>query len=307
MFNAPLQRSVTTLLLGLSISTIPSLGHADHAWGNYHWARTADTFTLKLGDNLSNSSWKSMLAKASQDWNSPEVFSTTSPLLTSVVTGSAGRRCSMVAGTTQICSNTYGNNGWLGIATINITSAAHITQGLVKLNDTYFNSSKYNNPNQKLHVMCQEIGHTFGLDHQSTNGSSQNSCMDYFSNTGVNANSTLSTTPNLHDFDQLNIVYSHLDSSNTVAAISSTRGSRSNATQAPINQGQLKKQSNADADADDTENPKNWGQLKKQSKNGRSSTYEKKNTDGSLNITHVYWIEEAAACATCDHRDEHLH
>ncbi len=43
--------------------------------------------------------------------------------------------------------------------------------------------------------MCREIGHTFGLGHTSEDGSSQNTCMDYFSNTGTAATSTASTHP----------------------------------------------------------------------------------------------------------------
>src|SRR3982750_1253240 len=113
----------------------------------------------------------------------------------------------MVAGTTQVCNDNYGRNGWLGLASINITGGTHITQGSAKINDTYFNSPTYNNVNEKEHVMCQEVAHTFGLDHQSTDGSSQDSCMDYFSNTGANASSTLSTKPNKHDFDELNVIY----------------------------------------------------------------------------------------------------
>ena len=128
----------------------------------------------------------------------------------------------MVTGTTQVCNGTYGNNGWLGLASINI-SGSHITQGSAKLNDTYFNTATYNNPNERRHVMCQEIAHTFGLNHQSTDGTSLNTCMDYFSNTGTNATSTLSTRPNKHDFDQLNTIYGgHLDSTTTVAASAAT-------------------------------------------------------------------------------------
>ena len=37
--------------------------------------------------------------------------------------------------------STYGNNGWLGLATINITGGVHITQGTANMNDTYFNNS----------------------------------------------------------------------------------------------------------------------------------------------------------------------
>ena len=35
------------------------------------------------------------------------------------------------------------------------------------------------------HVICQEIGHTFGLDHQSETGASLNTCMDYYHDTSA--------------------------------------------------------------------------------------------------------------------------
>ena len=284
MLLASFQRSLAVALLGLAGTTLPSIGYAAHSWGTYHWARTANPFTLKLGDNLTTSDWKSKLAQTSQDWNSPQIFATTSPLLTAIIAGRSGKRCAMVAGTTQVCNGSYGKNGWLGLATINITGGTHITQGSAKMNDSYFNTASYNNPNEKLHVMCQEIAHTFGLGHTTENGSSQNTCMDYFSNTGANATSTLSTTPNLHDFDRLNIIYAHLDSTSTVAAMAAVTASAS----------------------EPTDEPKNWGQLKSQSKNGRSSTYEKQNADGTQTITHVFWTVEAAAnCPACDHRYQH--
>ena len=189
-----------------------------------------------------------------------------------------------MAGTTQVCNGKYGNNGWLGLATISITGGTHITQGSAKMNDTYFDTATYNNPNEREHVMCQEVAHTFGLDHQSTDGSSLNTCMDYFSNTGANAGSTLSTKPNQHDFDELNIIYQHLDSFSTLAAMTSPRGSKSEVT----------------------DDPNSWGQLVSQSANGRSSSYERFNSDGSKTVTHVYWtIESAAKCPGCDHRYDH--
>ncbi len=39
---------------------------------------------------------------------------------------------------------------------------------------------------------------------------------DYFSNTGANATSTQSTEPNQHDYDQLALIYGHLDSTTTL-------------------------------------------------------------------------------------------
>lgn len=285
MFTSSTNRLLISILLGLSSAILPAISHAGHSWGGYHWARTTNPFTLKLGDNLTSADWKSRLAKASQDWNSPQIFLTTSPLITAVVAGQSNRRCSMVRGTTQVCNGSYGNNGWLGLATINI-SGPHITQGSAKLNDTYFNTATYNTPNERQHVMCQEIAHTYGLDHQSTDGSSQNTCMDYFFNIGANATSTLSTTPNLHDFDQLNIIYAHMDGTRTVAAATATL---------PVS-----------GSVDITDDPNSWGQLRSQSSNGRSSTYEKSNADGTQTITHVYWtIEAATSCPSCDHRYQH--
>ncbi len=198
---------LASILMVLTLS-VPAL--ASHSWGGYHWARTSNPFTLKLGDNLTSSDWKGHLSQTSNDWNGLG-----SPVRTTIVAGSSNKRCSMVAGTTQVCNSRYGNNGWLGLASINLTGGTHITQGSAKMNDTYFDTATYNNTNEREHVMCQEVAHTFGLDHQSTDGSSQNSCMDYFSNTGSNAGSTLSTKPNAHDRDELNTIYAHLDSFNS--------------------------------------------------------------------------------------------
>jgi hypothetical protein len=64
------------------------------------------------------------------------------------------------------------------------------------------------------HVICQEIGHTFGLDHQDESGISLNTCMDYYHNTS--ASDTQSTRPNRHDYEELDSIYTHTDSVTTV-------------------------------------------------------------------------------------------
>jgi len=284
MAKKTLQRLAATVSVGLLFAAISTATQATHSWGGYHWARSTSQFTLKLGDNMTTANWKAHLAQTSSDWNSGN-----SAVITAIVGGTSNKRCSMLAGTTQVCNGTYGNNGWLGLASINITGGTHITQGSAKMNDTYFNTATYNNPNEKLHVVCQEVAHTFGLDHQSTDGSSQNSCMDYFSNTGANATSTLSTKPNTHDFQQLGSIYAHLDSTTTIAQIT--------AEVAAMHVGP------SAANRDISDDPNSWGQLMRQSSNGRSSTYERENGDGSKNVTHVFWTLEAAArCPSCDHR-----
>ena len=193
---------------------------ANHSWSTYHWARTSNSFTLQLGNNMS-SLWPSYLGQTSTDWNAnTTAFPTV--LTTAVVAGTSGGNCRAVAGTTQVCNKNYGFNGWLGLASIWI-SGGHITQGTAKMNDSYFGLSTYNNPNEKQHVVCQEVAHTFGLAHQDESGASLNTCMDYFSNTGANATSTLSTKPNAHDFEQLATIYgAHTDSTSTVKAIAVT-------------------------------------------------------------------------------------
>ena len=265
------------VVVALAVVSLPAIMLASHSWNGYHWGRTSNPFTLKLGDNLTSGDWKSHLAQTSSDWNSGNT-----PVLTAIVAGQSTKQCKMVAGTTQVCNGTYGRNGWLGIASVNITGGIHITQGSAKMNDTYFNLATYNNTNEREHVMCQEVAHTFGLAHQSTDGTSLDTCMDYFSNTGVNAGSALSTKPNQHDFDELISIYQHLDDVTTVAPRTAPAVSKSDVTDAP----------------------ETWGLLISQSNNGRSSTYENYNLDGSKTLTHVYWTIEAAEgdCRSCDHR-----
>lgn len=67
-----------------------------------------------------------------------------------------------------------------------------------------FNTPTYNNPVKRQHVMCQEIGHDFGLDHQDESGADLDTCMDY-SSALDNAH------PNAHDYEQLETIYAHLD------------------------------------------------------------------------------------------------
>jgi hypothetical protein len=273
------RRRILLGVLALSIiTTFAAVTSANHSWGGYHWARTSNPFTLRVGRNLS-SAWTTAFNGAVSDWTASSVMNL------SAYTGSVGSACSMVRGTVQVCNGLYGANGWLGLASINLASGTtHITQGSAKMNDTYFNTSTYNNPNERRHVMCQEIGHTFGLGHTSENGSPQNTCMDYFSNTGANAGSTLSTRPNQHDYDMLASIYAHLDSSTTITSSASSAASASEVTN----------------------DPNSWGRFVSQSANGRSTTYEREHGDGSRTLTHVFWTEEAAAnCPGCDHRFDH--
>jgi hypothetical protein len=195
---------------------------ANHSWNGYHWARTSNPFTVKLGNNLTTTEWQNHLTQTSNDWSKSTVLNTT------IAAGQAtNKRCRPTSGRDEICNASYGNNGWLGVATIWLQSGTkHIVQGTVKVNDYYLGPGAtytYNNSAEREHVMCQEVGHTFGLDHQDTSGATLNTCMDYYHNTS--SSDTKSTTPNQHDYDELATIYQHLDSTTTVG--SAPRSSRS--------------------------------------------------------------------------------
>ena len=202
------RRLFLPIMLGLLLVAAAAPANADHAWGNYHWARKANPFTLKLGDNVS-SKWDSYLATTSSDWSQSSVLDTT------IVTGGTNpRNCRPTSGRVEVCNARYGSTGWLGVAQIWL-SGSHITQGIAKLNDTYFDTATYNTPAWRNLVMCQEVAHAFGLDHQDENFDNPNlgSCMDYTSDPdGPPSNEH----PNAHDFEQLETIYGHTDSTTTV-------------------------------------------------------------------------------------------
>jgi hypothetical protein len=181
---------------------------ADHAWGTYHWFRTANPVVLQIGDNVSGV-WDSHLSAALSDWDNGSGSYNDVLDLTLAAGGTAPRRCRPTAGRVEVCNDAYGANGWLGVAQIWV-SGDHITQATTKMNDTYFTDAYgYNTPAWRQMVMCQEVGHAWGLDHQDENFNNPNlgTCMDYTSDPSTNQH------PNAHDFEQLEAIYTHLDSS----------------------------------------------------------------------------------------------
>ena len=158
-----MKRTIGVAALVLLLASVAAgTASANHSWNGYHWARTSNPFTIKLGDNVT-ASWDSFLSQTSSDWSKSNVLHTT------IVTGQAKGSAARPRVVWRFATESYGNNGWLGLAQIWI-SGSHITQGATKMNDTYFSQAPYNNTAEKEHVMCQEVGHTFGLDHQDESG-----------------------------------------------------------------------------------------------------------------------------------------
>ncbi|PIQ76549.1 hypothetical protein COU78_02470 [Candidatus Peregrinibacteria bacterium CG10_big_fil_rev_8_21_14_0_10_49_24] len=239
--------------------------YATHSWANYHWGRTTNPLPLELGDNVA-ANWDANLTLAASDWNISDMLDT------AVVAGKSNpRTCKPTSGRAEICNAKYGNTGWLGIAQIWI-SGDHITQGVVKLNDTYFNTTKYNTNAWRNLVTCQEIGHIFGLGHQDENFSNPplGTCMDY-----TDPDPTPNQHPNQHDYDMLAEIYTHLDSVNSYILSDGTDGGGKGG-------GKGGKGKPLDIDWN---NPSEWGRRVSE------HIYERDLGNGNKVMTDVFWVE----------------
>lgn len=242
-------------LLMVAVTAFPLIVSASHAWGTYHWSRTANPLVLQVGDNVS-ASWDAHLVQTVGDWSQSSVIDL------QLVAGGAGGRCRPTAGRLEVCNDTYGQNGWLGLAQIWL-SGDHISQGTAKMNDTYFALPQYNTADERNHVMCQEVGHLFGLGHTSEDGTSQNTCMDY-------SQSPTSTRPNQHDYDMIASIYAHLDSGSGGGGCKGRNCANG-----------------AGLPDSDMSNPGEWGQLVRSE--GRSAIYERDFGNGNRVVTFVVW------------------
>jgi hypothetical protein len=232
---------------------------ANHSWGGYHWARASGTqVTARVGDNV-DSRWDAYLRQAVVDWNKSTVIEGT------LVAGmTSPRTCKPVAGRIEVCNSAYGQTGWLGIAQIWLSNG-HISQGVTKLNDTYYALAQYNTPAWRAAVTCQEIGHDYGLGHQDEDFSTDatTSCMEYTNNPVGNEH------PDSHDYNQLLAIYNHAESTATTAA------SRT-----------------APSAAEGGNGPSEWGTVIGHDAHGRPNRYMHKQGD-LTKITHVTWAPTA--------------
>lgn len=236
------------------LAALPLTAEASHSWNGYHWGRTADPFTVKVIDSMTPD-WDGNLDLAIGDWNSSSVLNVTEEAGDD--SQKARKRCQAVSGKVHSCNAAYGRNGWLGLAQIWV-SGGHIVQAIAKMNDSYLASSSYTETNRQ-HVICQEIGHDWGLGHQDESGADLNTCMDY-------ANALDNPSPNAHDYEQLQTIYgSHLDSSSTVAALPAGFA-------------------NADVHA-----VSSWGRKVHEAADGRSALFFRDFGAGRGVYTHVTW------------------
>lgn len=245
----------------------PTPAEADHSWGSYHWSSPTNALALNVGDNV-GSAWDGYLNTAIADWNQSEELN-----LTKVAGKTRPSNCRPTSGRIEVCNAKYGNNGWLGIAQIWI-SGGHITQAVAKMNDTYFNTRNYNKPEWRRLVMCQELAHDFGLDHQDEDFYNPNlgTCMDYTANPLGPPNNE---HPNSHDYVQLGLIYDHTHGTTAGQTVATGPGR------------------SGTADDEGPNNPADFGKPAGPKDGlGRDILFVKDRPGGRKLFTHVFWTLE---------------
>lgn len=153
---------------------------ATNQWGNNHWA--SDNLTMTVSDSgFDGGATSAMLDQWSVENLAPDFIGE----------GKDG----------QIVVKTGKGKLWLGRAQIWVDGSGHITKGQVKINTTLLAQLGYG-PAATTHVLCQELGHVFGLAHEYENGSCMNDDTDFLGDY---------PSPSNHDLDLLNTIYNHTD------------------------------------------------------------------------------------------------
>ncbi len=169
------------LLIALVLLVIPtSVALASHAWSVYHWR--SDNLSPSVTDRTKGTFYN--VDAAAQEW-----AASPSPIAPGLISKNNG----------NIKVSEATSNFWLGLARVFLDEDGHITKGEVKLNTMILSRPEYG-PDAADHVLCQELGHILGLDHQPDSDSCMNGADlgDY-------------TSPNAHDFNTLLDIYADHD------------------------------------------------------------------------------------------------
>ena len=179
-----------TFLVGLLVGTGVVL--ANHPWicsgtTAYHYSPRTVGYASAVAESSvvrSASSYTSAYSGSVSLWNGTII---------SLVTSSTPKL--------RLFYGAYGQNGWLGLASLtSVGSGCHINSANAKLNDSYLRDTARYSQTAVNHVSCQEVGHTFGLNH---NRNANDTCMnDRILSAGNQINQ--------HDIDQLNSIYAHV-------------------------------------------------------------------------------------------------
>ena len=212
-----LNRGICVGLLLLALAALlPPPTAASHVWSNFHWRRTSSAILNIPVRRFHSSAWLTRFNTAMTDWRKSSMTKVR-PFQQS--TGGPSNTCPAALNKITSCDGSYGNTGWLGLATVWTFSGGHIAQGTSKVNNTYFNTSAYNTVPWRQLVICQEIGHLFGIGHVNIIFTNANtgSCMDYTNDPdggpgGASSSDPNNMHPNSHDYSLINSRHNHIGS-----------------------------------------------------------------------------------------------
>lgn len=177
------RKRAVVLLLGAFILTFAATTvMASHRWGCWKYAN----YYIRWYNGAGGDYWYIYNEETKSDSNSWHKY--TDLYLPSVSSAGSTDHINAYAGY-------YGSTGWLGLASIIRSSGCTIYEGRSQLNRTYLDNGNYSRRNKK-HVACQEVGHLFGLHH---NTSATNTCM--------NDQILSAPYPNSHDRSMINSIY----------------------------------------------------------------------------------------------------
>lgn len=204
-----MERTRTSLLSALVVGFAlvgGGMAEAKHTWAKHRWATKDGVVDVYADVSDVEGDWTAATAEVLEDWDRSEQIE--------LDRDPAGKQ-----GVLTVSSGTYGPTGWLGVAMIKFDPNQRIAAGRVELNEWYWTIGLVDGQPGRHQVYCQEVGHIFGLGHQS-----DDSCM----------NDELSLLggwrhPNDHDYEQLATIYSVPDGydSGTSPSTSSSYSARS--------------------------------------------------------------------------------
>ncbi len=176
-----------------------------HQWGPYHWTKPQnDERKIIIRDSIVDSNtYNDKLGNVLSDWGQSAKFRFVRQAAETDAT--TRQNCPMPGsyGRVRVCNYDYTFSA-AGKAGILPNSQNHIQRGWVKVKNNVSSEAV------KRPLLCQEVGHTLGLDHRATT----DSCMHQ------NA-AAASSSPDRHDYEQLgNQTHHHGGESETGGALS---------------------------------------------------------------------------------------
>lgn len=165
------------------------------AGGQIHWKRKNNPFTVVFLDSTTTE-YDTIRGNVISDWDQSTKVSINK--VQGATDSTTRANCPYADGSkreVRVCNYYYNNSSWWGAAFIKSYKGGHVVGPKIKLDNQDLDTDL-----KRRSTLCQEFGHILGLDHRQ---SGAGSCMDN--------DSTLDRSPNAHDYDELNNIYSHCD------------------------------------------------------------------------------------------------